>query len=169
MTRPFLDRLASLVLGQGRDIHDRHNQLLLTRWYVWPRTRDQEARDGRRVRVLLHRLAGDDSHRELHDHPWSFLSITLGGRGYIEWIPNRHHGENGRASRSQVERRPWTIAYRPAEWLHAVKLHRHPETFDLVPQWTLVIAGPRRRAWGFLTTTGWERWDIYWRRVTGAA
>lgn len=98
--------------------------------------------------IRLHHILRSDEDRDLHDHPWPFVSLILSG-GYWEYRPSREPfcGVN------RQWRRPWSIAYRRAEDAHRLKLTR--------PVWTLVFTGPRRRAWGFYTRRGWVHWRDY--------
>ena len=48
-----------------------------------------------------------------------------------------------------------SLAYRPATWTHRVaRLHPRRTT------WTLVVAGPTVRMWGFFTPSAWVE---FWR------
>jgi hypothetical protein len=100
--------------------------------------------------VYLHRIDRADADRELHDHPWSFVSLVLRG-----WYYERLRERDGR--HRYIERRRFSLAYR-----HFIAVHRialvAPNT------WTLVIRGYDRRTWGFYQQAGeWCRW-IEWRR-----
>jgi hypothetical protein len=88
--------------------------------------------------VYLHRIDGPDEGRDLHDHPWPFVSIVLRG-GYIEEVPD-YYGVRERSVR-------W-VNFKAAEDRHRVA------SVDK-PTWTLVLRGPRWRRWGFLTDHGW--------------
>lgn len=118
--------------------------------------REEIARDGRpyltRWRLIqtplfaayLHRFWAPDHDEDFHDHPWDFVSIVLAG-GYVE--------ERGWPLR--VERRGrGSVAYRRAEDLHRI-------ASVIVPTWTLVLCGRRRREWGFQTPHGWVQWEEY--------
>lgn len=96
--------------------------------------------------VMLHWILRPDANRDLHDHPVSFLSVVLRG-GYLQEVPH----EEGEAFR--LERIRWG-QYMPAEGAHRI-LTVLPGTL------TLVLAGPRRREWGFLTLDGWVDWRTY--------
>ena len=93
-------------------------------------------------RLKLHVFVRGDEDRCLHDHPWGFWTLILFG-GYHE------------ETREGVKwRRPGSLLYRPAEWSHRVILGDTPAC-------TLVLMGPRRRSWGFLTRNGWVHWRDY--------
>jgi len=108
--------------------------------------------------LRVHRIVRSDEDRELHDHPFSFLSIILWG-GYTEergvpfWAPGESH-----------EVPPWTrtvhrsygagsIIFRRAEMAHRLTLDR--------VTWTFVVRGPIRRQWGFYTDAGWVAWHDF--------
>lgn len=88
--------------------------------------------------IRLHHILRSDNDRHFHDHPFDFVSIILRG-GYIEYRPD----ERPRLFL------PKDFLYRRAEQLHYLKL------IGTRTAWTLVLAGPRRRAWGFMTADGW--------------
>lgn len=113
--------------------------------------------------IKLHHILRSDEERDLHDHPWSFLSIILAG-GYREITP-RAGQPRGKVEKVTFLGRsremtwrwygPGSILWRPAPWLHRLDLP--PDT----TAWTLVITGPRRREWGFHTVCGWIPWPRY--------
>lgn len=99
------------------------------------------------LHLRLHNILRSDKGRDLHDHPFDFISIILRG-SYTEITP----GPDG----TKVEK-VWprfSVIRRKAEDLHALKLHAGPV-------WTLVIAGQVRRKWGFMTKNGWIPWTKY--------
>ncbi len=98
--------------------------------------------------VRLHHIMRSDSDRELHDHPFTFLSIILRG-GYTETTVDGREVWYG------------SVLLRGAEVLHRLALKMDVERsgiFDhnLVEHstWTLVFRGPIRRRWGFLDVNG---------------
>ena len=105
----------------------------MVRWYVIPRNP--------LVNIYVHKFLRSDDDRALHDHPWWFVSLMLRGR-YDEVT-----------DRGVKRRRAGSIAYRPAEWRHRVRLIRRglPSAGQVweVPCWTLIITGRRVRTWGF--------------------
>jgi hypothetical protein len=80
--------------------------------------------------VRVHRWLGPDDDRAYHDHPWWFITIVVKG-GYTDISPGG--GEHLRAP---------AIRFRPA-------LHRHTVVPDKGGAWTVMITGPKTRAWGF--------------------
>ncbi len=91
--------------------------------------------------LKLHIILRSDRDRELHDHPWTFVTWMLHG-GYWE------HTEAGR------------------EWITPGTLRvcasPHPHRLEVVnPAVTLVLTYPREREWGFYTRAGWVPWTKY--------
>lgn len=107
--------------------------------------------------VLLHRMEAPDPGADLHDHPWTFVSIVLWG-GYIEQralsreapffaqLAERHGG----CTRGIIEeRRLGSVRVMRLDECHTITALRHRRC------WTLVIKGPRRRLWGFYLPDGY--------------
>jgi hypothetical protein len=138
--------------------------------------------------VRLHHILRSDDDRALHDHPFSFTSLLLTG-GYREVRPvakfpadvpygalvwgypptafidliAQHTAEHERYRQAAadgphevVEIPRFSLVRRRAENAHRLILDR--------PVWTLVLAGPRGREWGFYVPgLGWLRHDQYIR------
>ena len=130
------------------DILDADGGLYLRRWRIvqtpW-------------FAIYLHKIARSDKDRDLHDHPWSFVSLILRG-GYDEvldgaasWFPT-----TANAWAKPVRRRWLSLSFRRATDAHRIlRLHR-------TPTWTLVLTGPRRRDWGFyIDGKGFVDWRTY--------
>ena len=105
---------------------------LLIRYYI---------ANNRYFGIYLHNLLRSDIDRDLHDHPWSFISIILQG-GYKE------HTFSGVRTH-----RPGAVLFRPAKWAHSLEMNK--------PGWSLVFAGKTVRPWGFHTPDGWVLWRKY--------
>ena len=91
--------------------------------------------------ILLHRIHQPDGDRVMHDHPFSFVSLLLWG--------------------SYTEQCGVPLAFAHRRWV-SVKAAEEPHRIlelSRRPVWTLILRGPRRRAWGFHTPDGW----VYWR------
>lgn len=95
--------------------------------------------------IMLHRHDGPDPGRDLHDHPWWFVSIILRG-GYHEEHADVRVAHLGGVPRS------WK-----AGSVHKVRLCEAHRITGLVrnPTWTLVIHGPVKRGWGFYPLEGY--------------
>lgn len=103
----------------------------------------------------IHHIASPDWDRDMHDHPWTFLSVVVSG-GYTEERPTRFHkpiwlGDNTE-SRNSSRRSVGSIALRHATDRHVIS-SVDPET------WTVFVYGPLRQWWGFYTRAG----KVYWR------
>lgn len=96
----------------------------------------------------LHHILRGDGDRHFHDHPFDFSSLVLRG-GYIEHRPNA----------APRRLRAGHVLRRQAEDLHRLELNPGKTA------WTLVVAKPARRGWGFQTEQGWIPADAYnaWR------
>ena len=92
----------------------------LTRWGV-------ETRFGS---IRVHKWTGPDDDRAFHDHPWWFLTFVLRG-GYTDVSPEGEERVSAPA-----------IRFRPALHQHTVVPYPQGAT-------TLLITGPKSRAWGF--------------------
>lgn len=90
--------------------------------------------------VMMHWLKPDPQ-PDMHDHPVTFLSLILRGF-YVEQI----------ATGGLQKCRWWN--FKRATDAHRI-VWTAPNTL------TLVITGPRRREWGFITPKGWVPWRMY--------
>lgn len=131
----ILNRRPIFEIPQVSD--DGQVDVYLRRWFLKGRSKSTG------YRVMVHEILLSDQGRDLHDHPWDFISIGLHG-SYRE---SYHDGT------SRVFKAPWIRLVR------AEQLHR----LDLVTDkaWTLILNGRKRRHWGFLTSEGWVHWDEY--------
>jgi hypothetical protein len=101
--------------------------------------------DGRLGKLFLHHFLpwGDD--RDVHDHPWPFVTIVFRG-GYLD-VNERGEAEAVKAP---------TIKYRPARHAHRTTAGRHGA-------WTIVGTGRKSREWGFWREGRWWQWREYER------
>jgi hypothetical protein len=128
--------------------------------------------------LRLHNILRSDLDRDLHDHPFDFVSIIIGGPGYYEttrWVVKDastvEPEDRGPLATIWDPQEPYTlrevvlhekfhprfsVIRRKAEDLHRLRLDK--------PVWTLVISGPWKRHWGFETERGW----VHWREYVGA-
>lgn len=139
---------ARWALFERFDIRGEDGELYLRRWRIvqtpW-------------FGIYLHKIATPDKDRDLHDHPWPFLSVVLRG-GYDELL-HEHPADDAmqgyRPLGGLVRRRWLSFGFRRSTDAHRiVRLHR-------TPTWTLVFVGRRRRDWGFYTERGWVQWECY--------
>jgi hypothetical protein len=114
--------------------------------------------------IKLHYILASDPDRELHDHPWWFVSLVLAG-GYWEYFQGCEQdskvivGSDGAARFQQSKpakwRRRFSVVFRRANFAHRVILD--PKGYAV----TLVLTGPATRTWGFLCRDGWKPWDQF--------
>lgn len=108
-------------------------------------------------RIFIHRMTAPDPGIDLHDHPWSFLTVVLWG-GYVEQRANIREAQDlaviadayPTCTRGVIEeRRPFRPRVMRLDECHTIShlLRRSC--------WTLVIGGPRRRRWGFYLPSGY--------------
>lgn len=143
------DWLQAKVLGRS-DVFI-SNMLYMRRWRLGP-----DWLPGLRV----HHIALSDQDRELHDHPFDFVSFIVSG-GYIEHTPQ-----------GRFVRKPGDFVVRRAEDTHRIELRKQALRYEdgkcvekiEVPAWTIVLRGPYRRDWGFITRPGvWIMWKDFMR------
>lgn len=107
-------------------------------------------RAGKGPQHRFHLISAGDPGRDLHDHPFDYVSRLLSGR-YVEHTPD-----------GDTEYGPGDILVRKAEALHRLELVSGPV-------WTYFVTGRFRRTWGFSTPSGWVPFTQYAAagRVTG--
>lgn len=101
----------------------------------------------KRLSLYLHHFIASDWSRDPHDHPKWFMSFGLWG-GYREVVDEWWDA-------AKVVTRIGTHTYRAPFYNHipASRIHR---ILDPLPNtWTLCIAGPATKGWGFYTNSGY--------------
>jgi hypothetical protein len=148
-TASWFHKIINKILGRsditfGGSTYMRRWRILHTKWFG----------------VRIHNILRSDYDRELHDHPFTFITFILRG-GYFE------HTIDGR----RVWYGPGTILVRSGEVLHKLDLKKASAPLSIVdsdykgpvinafkeveiPAWTFVIRGPAYRRWGFLDLQG---------------
>jgi len=114
--------------------------------------------EGRWGGVFLHLLGSPDLDRDLHDHPWWFVTVPLWGSYWEERteirtaaqrafeVETSAHPNDSRGKMSLVGTwRPRTMRLDEAHRITGLRGRRAV---------TLVIHGPQRRPWGFYTPGG---------------
>jgi hypothetical protein len=94
--------------------------------------------------IMFHKIYRPDNQRDLHDHPWNFLSLIL-------------HGSYKEQTLDGIKHCKW-FNLKKAEDRHAVC------EVNKKPVWTLVFTGKRQRVWGFWVDKGtrfvpWTQYD----------
>jgi hypothetical protein len=102
--------------------------------------------------IYLHHIHRPDQDRDLHDHPWVFVSFILSG-GYTEVaaVAGRNWAQRERTWRRGSSH---LMPLRHAHYISEV----HGRLI------TLVFVSRRRQEWGFWTADGF----VPWREYTGA-
>jgi hypothetical protein len=144
---PFipLTSLRMLLLAWLRRTTDRPpdeiigNPAFLHRWDLVPRNPWRS--------IYLHEIFGPDNQLILHDHPWPSLSFILAG-AYVE-----HRIRAGGIHERRLVEAGDVVFRRPGS-PHRLEM---PEGAS-VPCWTLFLAGPRVREWGFHHPDRWIPW-----------
>lgn len=142
-------------------IHD--GEPFLDRWgIVWDRLGG----------FYVHHIVGPDPGMDLHDHPWSFVTVVLRG-GYFEHVLESRQAMESVAEVSRIGRywgwrevidvtKPNGIRTRRLPSVHRMPLHlAHRIVAVDRNTWTLVLRGPTRREWGFFPPYRWVPWTKY--------
>ncbi len=134
----FLKSLAS----ERRVIPDRldPSRPYLTRWYLIGGPQH------RWFTLALHEFHTSDP-TDLHDHPFSYLTLILTG-GYREETPE-----------GVFWRKPGHFRFRSARSRHRIQLEGRE------PVYTLFFMGPRLRNWGFVKNDHWIDHETYLRNI----
>lgn len=111
--------------------------------------------------VKLHWIYQSDHDRQVHDHPWHFVSFVLQG-GYTERVVTID-STNNVITRDAIEVVRHMSRKKAWQAHRIVKLHRTPTL-------TLVLTGRRIRRWGFWERCPGEpenvlRW-VHWKEYT---
>lgn len=113
--------------------------------------------------IYMHCFTRSDEDRELHDHPFSFVSLIL-KNGYTEVRPieavreqlgkgDKRVNLDDPAMQERVFYEAGSLIWRPSWWAHRVEIQ------DAAPSWSLVIRTPKTDDWGFFTKDGWTLWS----------
>lgn len=118
-------------------IKGKDGTLYMDRWYIlhFPRL----------FSIRIHHICSPDLDVWPHDHPWWFLSVILRG-GYVEHVTTPRNFTLGYGSR-HIRR----FNFKSNTDLHKIVSFDRPGK----GAWTLVITGPEKREWGFMTDEGW--------------
>jgi hypothetical protein len=119
-------------------------EIFLKRWFIWNDNKGGEGGKKHKAHIYLHKFCRSDADKELHDHPWDFLSLIL-KNGYIEeTVDGLERIKAGR------------LLLRWAEHRHRVHID------ESRPSWSLVFTTKKYRDWGFWTEKdGWVFWETF--------
>ena len=107
--------------------------------------------------IFLHKLCLSDEDRDVHDHPWNYVTVILKG-GYYEITPILKDGIQ--IGENKVWKGPGSIIWRKANDFHRLEMEN--------PSWTLFMHGWRKRDWGFLTQKGFVNHSDYIKAKTSS-
>ena len=110
-----------------------HLEGYMNRYWIIPYKRNRFD-----IAIRLHQILRSDLDRNLHDHPWSFISIILKG-GYYEIRENSLQG----TYREVIKYDTGSIRYHNNESFHKLILNDNQEC------WTLFITFKKKQGWGF--------------------
>lgn len=87
-------------------------------------------------KIYLHHILRSDTDRNLHDHPWNFVTLILSG-GYVEEFKRDKNSKQ-----KTLYHGPWSLLFRPAKVLHRLEMKE--------PTYSLFLCGRKFKDWGFL-------------------
>lgn len=143
----FRDKIIHKVLRRFFEYRDitkvaDDTYLYLRRYFITAKKPDNDKR------IFIHFIARSDDDRDLHDHPWDFISYILLG-GYFEEVftagPKSETTDEWFGIGSKVVHR--------ATDAHRLRLPG--------PTWTLVFRSGRQRVWGFWQNGVHVPWNVY--------
>lgn len=109
--------------------------------------------------VYVHHIARGDDDPDPHDHPWDFMTLILRGGYRNDQYAGFKEIDGDFISWGDPEGeeycRAGSLHIRSAEHCHQVKF----DDKTAPDAWTLVVTGPRRRDWNFITPQG----PVFWR------
>lgn len=123
-------------------------------------------------KVMVHRFLPNMRDIDPHDHPASFVTVVLRG-GYLDEQPCDCIEENSYGSLAEVYRQNRLTCPRCGgaevirQHVRAPSIHFRAATHAHLTQtgrrgaWTLVVMGPKRRAWGFWRRGRWFSLEDY--------
>jgi len=111
--------------------------------------------NGRYDRLFLHHILLPDLDRHLHDHPWNFAVLILTG-GYWEDIPHPKYLK-WKCGCGLLSRYWGPLSFRTSP---GTQLHKISQD-GFKTSWTILLASPKYRTWGFMTEDGWTEFDKY--------
>ena len=135
-------------LGRHRIVLDRQsNEPYLERYYVFLKDRKWFP-----FNVFIHKFLKSDPD-DVHDHPWPYATLILKG-GYYEWIPE-FNSKNEKIGERRFWRGPGHFRLCRSTSYHRIELKPG------VTAWTMFMAGPQLREWGFLVNNKWIQHEQY--------
>lgn len=115
--------------------------------------------------LYLHHVCGADPGKDLHDHPWPFVSIVLWGHYTDEWMPARQAPAAAQIAETLDTAGSVThgvVRECPLWSVHRVKhIDAHRITHARPNTWTLILRGRKTRDWGFYPPDGYVSQRLY--------
>jgi hypothetical protein len=94
--------------------------------------------------IYVHNFHSSDQITELHNHPWEWgISFMISGGYWEEYVTNHVEG-------TPLETRDRLIEPGGVNVILPTYFHRVDLLDEIAGAWSLFIAGPRRKDWGFL-------------------
>ncbi len=157
MKLPLPNWLVNRIIARAQRTPYIHLDGYMNRWWLVPYNRTGYA-------ARVHEILSSDRERDLHDHPWPYISVVLRG-GYFEHTLREVPG------RASIPVRRWygpgSVLVRPANSFHRLELWKRPDGTE-EPCTTLFITGRKRRGtdpahscWGFLVGDVYVPADVY--------
>jgi len=135
------------LIIHGCEARGDYDQPYLTRWILLKREK---------FAIYFHKFHRSDAD-DLHDHPWSFISLIL-WRGYNEvTFAKSKYGFMNLTERVTKRIYPGMIIFRKATHTHRVELLNNK------PAFTLVIRFKYVRYWGFWINKQWQDFREYFK------
>lgn len=142
---------------------------LMPRWMLREESGDPDARGQTylkpkswvKIKLRLHRICSRDHDRDMHDHPFMFISWVL-----RDWyIEARPEWEIGKVFREDIHGQMTEPANYGVRGTGSIALRRAKDRhrIDAVgPEvWTLIVQFPKSNDWGFFTPRGKIPWQEY--------
>ncbi len=123
--------------------------------------------------LKLHIILRGDQDRELHDHPWTFITLMLAGGYYEETFTPHQTGPYQNRGTIKTWYGPGSLRINRSPHPHRLDLQveeiyvdEDPEggVFtrpEISPAVTLVLMFPKKREWGFYTPSGWLNYKLF--------
>lgn len=125
--------LVKEIVSRQGELHFQRYRLLQTPWFA----------------IYIHRISKSDMDKDMHDHPWRFISLILKG-SYSEAC--KYYPDFKTIIKNTYT--PGCLVTHQAEDAHQLTL-----LTDVV--WTLVVTSGRSRLWGYQTSSGWIDHQTY--------
>lgn len=155
MKLPLPPWLVNRIIARAQRTPYIHLDGYMNRWWLLPYNRTGYA-------ARVHEIVSSDRERDLHNHPWPYITVILRG-GYFEHTP----GGRWDVATNRRWYGPGSVLVRPANSFHRLELWRRPDGTE-ESCWTLFLTGRKRRdtdpghsCWGFMVGDVFVPADVY--------